>query len=151
MLPPLPDIETDGLSQLVLALAIDGWPNDQISAAAGIPPQKVENALRVIRARGVTIGRAAMNSERFFRLCWLGHIVAGNLKKQLAYYEGLGHPQPAVVATRRVGEMFGRSAEWVNAVANWHRQGIAAAKAELGRKDNDDDDRRNNLSREPNA
>lgn len=134
MLAPLPDIEADGLSQLVCALALDGWPNDQICIAARITPQKVESTIRAIRATGVVLDRPSVRTETLLRLCWIGHIVSGNLRKQVAHYEALEHPQPTVVAARRVGKDIGRSAEWVNAVALWYRKGVASARAELGGK-----------------
>ena len=58
-MPSLPNIESDKLSQLVYALAIDGWPNDQICVAASITPQRVEAVIRAIRATGVELDPSA--------------------------------------------------------------------------------------------
>ena len=131
MLPSLPNIESDKLSQLVYALAIDGWPNDQICVAASITPQRVEAVIRAIRATGVELNRPSTRTEKLLRLCWIGHIVSGNLRKQMEIVE---RPQTATDAADRVGKQVGRSAEWVIAVSLWYRQGVATPRAELGGK-----------------
>lgn len=132
MLPPHLPIEADGLSTLVYQLAVDGFPNDTIAAVLDLRVSKVEEALRAIRDGGTKLDRPAMNIVRMHRLFGIGSVVSVNLRSITAHYETLEHPEPAVVAARRIGKAIGRSEGWVNAVAAWYRKGVSDARIEFG-------------------
>lgn len=132
MLTEQQPIEASDFSKLVYELALDMVPNVHIADILGATVRKVEAALSDVRKRGYKVERVSLNVDHMHELFGIAAVISANLRKMTAFYESIDHPKPAMVAARRIGKEIGRSGEWVNAMALWHRKAVDIARVRLG-------------------